>query len=81
MLILIMNPKQVCSAPLTLSDWRLGPGWWTPLTNALFTSPATAALNYPRPVIMSGIYGSAQSTGALAPPPRGSLVTANIFFA
>jgi hypothetical protein len=52
---LVLNPKRVCSAPLTLSDWRLGPGRWTPLTNTLFTSPAAATLNCQRPVMMSGI--------------------------
>jgi hypothetical protein len=49
-----------------------GPEQWTPLTNVLFTSPTTAALNCTRPVIMSGISGSTQAVGALgAPPPSG----------
>jgi hypothetical protein len=47
----------------------------------LFTSPASAALNCPRLVIMSGACGSAQATGALGQHPPGSLVTTNIFFA
>jgi hypothetical protein len=71
----------MCSAPLTLSDWRLRPGQWTPLTNALFTSPASAALNCPRPVIVSGACGSAQAAGALSQHLPWSLVTGNIFFA
>jgi hypothetical protein len=56
-----------------------GPEQWTPLTNALFTSPTTAALNCPRPVIMSGISGSTQAVGALGAPPRGSLYFKDLF--
>jgi hypothetical protein len=58
--------------------WRFriggwGSGRWTPLTNALFTSPASDALNCPRPIIMSGICGSVQAAGALGRqhPPGG----------
>jgi hypothetical protein len=52
---------------------------WTPPTNALFTSPATAALNCPRPVIMSGICGSAQAARALGHPSGGHLLLPTSF--
>jgi hypothetical protein len=42
--------------------------------------PTTAALNYPRPIIMSGACGSSQIPGALGQHPSRSLVTANIIF-
>jgi hypothetical protein len=77
---LVLNPKHVCSATLTLSVSCWGPRQWAPLTNALFTSPASAALNYPRPVIMNGDRGSSQIPGALCQHPMGSFVTTNIFF-
>jgi hypothetical protein len=63
-----------------LSDWRWGLGWWTPPINALFTSLAAAALNCPRPVIMSEICGSARAAGALGQPPRGHLLLPTSFF-
>jgi hypothetical protein len=49
------------------------------LTNALFTSPATIALNCPRPIFMSGICGSVQAAGALGRPPWGSLYYKHLF--
>jgi hypothetical protein len=51
-----------------------------PLTNALFTSSTSAALNYPRLVITNGDRGSSQIPGAQVQHPTGSFVTANIFF-
>jgi hypothetical protein len=45
---------------LTLSVRCWGLGQWAPLTNALLTSPAGAALNYPRLVIMNRDRGSSQ---------------------
>jgi hypothetical protein len=79
-LSLVLNPNHVCSTPLMLSVrcWR--PGQWVPLTNALFTSPTNAALNYPKLVIMNGDHGSSQIPGAQGQHPTGSFVTANIFF-
>jgi hypothetical protein len=65
-----------------LLDRRLGARWWTPLTNVSFTSPADAALNCPRPVIMNGIGGLAQAVGALGqppPPPGGHLLLPTSF--
>jgi hypothetical protein len=48
--------------------------------NALLTSSASVALNYPRPVTMNGDRGSSQILGAHGQHPTGSLVTTNIFF-
>jgi hypothetical protein len=49
------------------------------LTNALFTYSATAALNCPRPIIMSEICGSAQAAGALGRPPGVTLLPTSFY--
>jgi hypothetical protein len=76
----------VLNAPILVRGFHCpigywGRGQWKPLTNTLFTSPTSAALNCPRPIIMSGACGSSQIPGALGQHPSGSLVSANIFFA
>jgi hypothetical protein len=71
----------VCSTPLTLSVSCWGPEQWAPLTNILFTSLASVALNYPRPVVMNGHRVSSQIPGALSQHPTGSFVNTYIFFA
>jgi hypothetical protein len=81
MLSLVLNPKHVCSAPLTLLDWRLGARTVDTSDQCLVHPPplAAAALNFPRLVIMSGICGSAQPVGALGQPPRGHLLLPTSF--
>jgi hypothetical protein len=56
-----------------------GPRQWAPLTNALLTSPASAALNYPRYIIMNGDRASSQIPGARASTPQCQLLPPTSF--
>jgi hypothetical protein len=81
MLSLVLNPKHVCSTPLTLSDWRLGARTVDTSDQRLVISSTSAALNCSWPLIMSGAYGSAQAAGALGQHPLSHLLLPTSFFA
>jgi hypothetical protein len=77
LLSLVLNPKHVCSTPLTLSDWQLGARTVDTSDQRIVHLPGYRCTECPRLVFMSGICGSTQAVRAL--PPRGSLYYQHLF--
>jgi hypothetical protein len=81
LLSLVLNPKHVCSAPLTLSDSRLGARMVDISDQRFVHSPAATALNCPEACNDEWDLCLGTSSGSSGAAPLGGHFTTNNFFA